>query len=90
MVPGRDLQHLMEEYTLSRRFARRFPRVQLRVAYPGSDHRTWNGTEKKGADVSLLQCKVCLSTRVTSGLDQFCHFLFVPMAIVCRQKLHQN
>lgn len=47
MVPGRDLQHLMEQYTLSRRFARRFPRVQLRVAYPGSDHRTWNGTEKK-------------------------------------------
>lgn len=75
MVPGRDLQHLMEQYTLSRRFARRFPRVQLRVAYPGSDHRTWNGMEKKkGADVSRLQCKVCLSTRATSSLDQFYHF----------------
>ena len=37
----------MEQYTLSCRFARRFPRVQLRVAYPGSDHRTWNGMEKK-------------------------------------------
>ena len=86
MLPGHDLQHLMEQYTLSRRFARRFPRVQLRVAYPGSDHRTWNGMEKKERMFRCFSAKCALALGQQAAWISFTIFLFVPMAIVCQQK----